>query len=82
MNAKATEYRINVQCTDDAGKIGAFIRVAGAGNGYAPPLQHEKISPTFSDLADLFSWMKLNGWSLAQGVGLEFVPWRVVRASA
>jgi hypothetical protein len=64
------EYRINVRCDDETtGNTGTFI--AGAGT-------HKAVTPIFLDLAELFPWMRLNGWKSEEYKGNLFIPWRVV----
>ena len=72
--AVACEYRANVQCTEaSTGKVGTFI---------APADSREAVSPVFSSLAQLYPWMRENGWRFQEGVGQRFVPWRVVKEDA
>jgi hypothetical protein len=67
------EYRVNVQCTDRlSGKTGTFLA----------DTEHSAQSPVFSSLAELFPWMRANGFKLDEYVNGTFVPWRVVAYSA
>jgi hypothetical protein len=69
------EAFINVQCKESvSGNVGTFLtRQAGKEDRKA-------ISPVFKDLAELFPWMRRNGWALAENVNGVFVPWRVEAA--
>jgi hypothetical protein len=66
------EYKMNVQCVEDAtGVLGTFIAEAGT---------HKAVTPIFRDLAELFPWMRENGWKSDEYIGNVFIPWRVIRA--
>jgi hypothetical protein len=73
------EYYIKVQCPDpQTGEKADFI--AGFENG-----RETRVSPLFTTLADLYPWMKRNGFKSDETVSLpegrtQFRPWRVVRA--
>jgi hypothetical protein len=56
---------IKVQCKDEHGETGDFISQDG-----------KRVSPLFTSLADLFPWMKQNGW---QNQFTHDRPWGVVR---
>jgi hypothetical protein len=44
---------IYVQCHNKQGVLGNFLKDGD-----------EEISPCFGDLADLYAWMRQNGWSV------------------
>ena len=57
---------MKVQCKDPDGNVGDFLF-----------LDDKRISPLFTSLAELYPWMKANGWKQdAQATGK---PWGVVK---
>ena len=65
------EYTIRVQCNDAAsGETGSYI---------AEKTTKAAMSPVFPSLAELFPWMRANGWKQDEYVNGSFLPWRVVR---
>ena len=74
------EFYIKVQCPDpETGKNADFI--AGFEDG-----REKRVSPLFGSLADLYPWMKRNGFKSAEDVALpdgrtQFRPWRVVKSA-
>ena len=70
MNAEAW---INVQCVENAtGKVGTFLSLKESGKP-----SRTAISPVFAGLAELYAWMRRNGWRSAEWDGERFSPWRV-----
>lgn len=64
------EYSINVQCTATGHDMpGTFISPAGC---------RTPVSPVFRDLAELYPWMRANGWMSASS---ETLPWGVARVA-
>ena len=52
---------IKVQCKDEEGTTATFIECNG-----------RRVSPPFDSLADLYPWMRANGWA-------ELESWKVVK---
>ena len=69
------EFTICVQCRARDQGDGTFIaqRHSKTEAGWIP------VSPVFDGLAELFPWMKKNGWIMEEHVGDKFIPWRVVK---
>jgi hypothetical protein len=68
------EAFINVRCTEESGKVGTFLT---ATKGAA---DRKAVSPVFSDLYELYDWMRQNGWESKEYVNDTFIPWRVAKS--
>lgn len=56
------EVRIAVQCTAACGTVGTFLFTEKDEQGRRVP-----ISPVFDSLAELYPWMRANGWESVPG---------------
>ncbi len=66
------EYFVSVQCPDMDGRPATFIRSE----------TREQVSPSFPSLAELYPWMRANGWQFDELVNGKFLPWRVSQVVA